>query len=82
MEEPADDRRDGRMKRTYSQQEVETRSRELIARKLKKLIARYDGSAKAAKEILRGLAAARMMDMDCRPFEDALARYFQARNAA
>jgi hypothetical protein len=70
------------MKRTYSQREVEARSKELIARKLKRLIARYDGSAKAAKEILRGLAAARMMEMDCGPFEDALAKYFQARNAA
>lgn len=70
------------MKRTYTQQEVEARSKELIARKLKKLISHYDGSAKAAKEILRGLAAARMMEMDCRPFEDALARHFQPRNAA
>jgi hypothetical protein len=70
------------MKRTYTQNEVEERSRELIARKLKRLITRYDGSAKAAKEILRGLAAARMMEMDCRPFEDALARHFQPRNAA
>jgi hypothetical protein len=70
------------MRRTYSQQEVEARSKELIARKLKNLIAHYDGSAKAAKEILRGLAAARMMEMDCGPFEDALARYFQSRNAA
>jgi hypothetical protein len=70
------------MRRTHSQREAETRSKELIARKLTRLIARYDGSAKAAKEILRGLAAARMMEMDCGPFEDALARYFQPRNAA
>jgi len=70
------------MRRTYSQQEAEARSRQLIARKLKKLIARYDGSAREAKEILRGLAAARMMEMDCGPFEDALAKHFQPRSAA
>ena len=70
------------MKRTHTQHEAEARSRDLIARKLKRLIARYDGSAKEAKEILRGLAAARMMDVDCRPFEDALARHFRPRNAA
>ena len=70
------------MRRTFTQREVEARSRELIARKLNRLISRYDGSAKAAKEILRGLAAARMMEMDCRPFEDALAKYFQPRSAA
>jgi hypothetical protein len=35
-----------------------------------------------AKEILRGLAAARMMEMDCRPFEDALTKHFQPRSAA
>jgi hypothetical protein len=82
MEESVDHRRDGQMRRTYSQQEVETRSKNLISRKLKRLIARYDGSAKAAKDILRGLAAARLMDIDCRPFEDALAKHFPPRNAA
>jgi len=70
------------MKRTYTQAEVDAKSRVLIAKKLNRLIAGYDGSAKDAKEILRGLAAARMMEMDCRPFEDALAKYFQPRNAA
>jgi hypothetical protein len=70
------------MKRTYTQAEVDEKSRVLIARKLTKLISSYDGSAKAAKEILRGLAAARMMDMDCRRFEDALAKRYRSRRAA
>ena len=34
------------------------------------------------KEILRGLAAAREMDMDCRPFEDALAQRHRSLDAA
>ncbi len=36
----------------------------------------------AGKEILRGLAAAREMDMDCRPFEDALAERHRSLDAA
>ena len=46
------------------------------------LIDRYDGSPDDAKEILRGLAAARSMDMDCRPFEDALAARHRSLDAA
>ena len=70
------------MKRTYTQKQVEDRSREAIARKLTRLIGGYDGSPKAAKEILRGLVAARTMDMDCRRFEDALAKRHGANKAA
>ena len=70
------------MRRTYSQAQVDAKSRELIALKLTRLIRSYEGSAREAKEIVRGLAAARMMDMDCRPFEDALARRFRSRKAA
>src|SRR6476660_2735908 len=54
MEGLADDGRDGVMKRTYTQAEVDEKSRGLIAKKLTRLISGYDGSAKAAKEILRG----------------------------
>ena len=57
----------------HEQKEIDEITRDGIARKLKLLIESYDGSPNAAKEILRGLAAARDMDMDCRPFEDALA---------
>jgi hypothetical protein len=59
-------------KRWYTQAEVDDEVRRDVAKELSRQIAGYDGSAARAKEILRGLAAARMMDMDCRPFEDAL----------
>jgi hypothetical protein len=70
------------LKRTYTQAQVDAKSRNLISRRLTQLIAAYDGSARKAKEILRGLAAARMMDMDCRSFEDALARKHRSSKAA
>jgi hypothetical protein len=82
MEGAIEHGRDGAMRRTYSQAQVDAKSRELIALKLTRLIRSYEGSAREAKEIVRGLAAARMMDMDCRPFEDALARRFRSRKAA
>jgi hypothetical protein len=82
MEGFQDDGRDGAMRRTYTQAEVDEKSRELIKRKLKGLIAGYDGSARDAKEILRGLAVAREMNIDCRPFEDALAKRYRSRRAA
>jgi len=56
----------------YTQDEVDDEVRGDVAKQLSQQIAEYDGSALQAKDILRGLAAARMMDMDCRPFEDAL----------
>lgn len=70
------------MKRMYTQREVDEKGRDLIARKLNRLIRSYDGSAKVAKEILRGLAAARAMKMDCRRFEDALMRRHRSHHAA
>jgi hypothetical protein len=49
---------------------------------LSKDIAGYDGSPAAAKEILRGLAAARTMGIDLGPFEDALTERHRALDAA
>ncbi len=70
------------MKSWYTQAEVDDEVRRGVATELSRQIAVYDGSPIAAKEILRGLAAARMMDMDCRPFEDALAKRHQTLEAA
>ena len=57
----------------HTQDEVDAVVRERVSAQLSKDIAAYDGAPAAAKEILRGLAAARMMNIDLRPFEDALA---------
>ena len=57
----------------HTQEEVDAVVRDRVSEQLSKDIAAYDGAPAAAKEILRGLAAARMMDIDLRPFEDALA---------
>jgi 23S rRNA A2030 N6-methylase RlmJ len=57
----------------HTQAEVDVVVRSRVAEQLGRDIAAYDGSPLAAKEILRGLAAARMMDIDLHPFEDALA---------
>lgn len=57
----------------HTQDEVDALVRERVSEQLKKDIDAYDGAPAAAKEILRGLAAARMMNIDLRPFEDALA---------
>ena len=70
------------MKKWYTQGEVDEEVRRDVATELTRLIASYDGSPLVAKEILRGLAAARLMQMDCRPFEDALAERHQALEAA
>jgi hypothetical protein len=56
-----------------TREEVDALVRERVSDQLRKDIAAYDGAPAAAKEILRGLAAARTMDIDLRPFEDALA---------
>ena len=66
----------------HTQGEIDAIARGGIAEKLHELIRAYDGSAEVAKEILRGLAAARMMDMDCRGFEDALAERHRILQAA
>ena len=47
-----------------SQEEIDDRIRDRVSVQLSKDIAAYDGSPIAAKEILRGLAAARMMGID------------------
>jgi hypothetical protein len=66
----------------HQQDEIDQITRDGIAQKLTSLIESYDGSPDVAKEILRGLAAARDMDMDCRPFEDALAQRHRSLDAA
>jgi hypothetical protein len=70
------------MKQWYTQAEVDDEVRRDVADELTRLIAAYDGAPLAAKEILRGLAAARLMNMDCGPFEDALAARHQKLEAA
>ena len=57
----------------HKQDEVDALVSAQVAEQLARDIAAYDGSPLAAKEILRGLAAARMMKVDLGPFEDALA---------
>ncbi len=57
----------------HTQDEVDALVRERVSEQLRQDIAAYAGEPAAAKEILRGLAAARMMNVDLRPFEDALA---------
>jgi hypothetical protein len=63
-----------RSKKWLKQAEIDSRARKRITAKLSALIRGYDGSAADAKEILRGLVAARQMGMDLTPFEDRLAR--------
>lgn len=69
-------------KQWLSQDQIDERMRERIAVQLSKDIAAYDGSPGAAKEILRGLAAARSMGIDLGPFEDALTERHRALDAA
>jgi hypothetical protein len=57
----------------HTQAEVDALMKARIADQLAADIAAYDGSPEAAKEILRGLAAARTMQIDLGRFEDALA---------
>jgi hypothetical protein len=57
----------------HTQDEVDAVVRERVSKQLRKDIGTYDGTPAAAKEILRGLAAARMMNIDLDPFMDALA---------
>jgi hypothetical protein len=70
------------MTQKYSQDEVDQRARDLIADKLNHLIESFDGSDKAAKEILRGLVASQEMGMDTRRFTAALAKKRGILNAA
>lgn len=57
----------------HQQGEIDEITRDGIASKLRRLIERYDGSPDAA---------ARDMDMDCRPFEDALVERHRSLDAA
>jgi hypothetical protein len=59
--------------RWHNQEEVDGLVRSRGFEQLRKDIEASDGAPAAAKEILRGLAAARMMDVDLGSFEDALA---------
>ena len=61
----------------HTQDEVDAVVRERVSEQLRRDIAAYDGAPSAAKDILRGLAAARMMKIDLAPFEDALAEKHQ-----
>lgn len=65
-----------------TQGEIDEHIRRRVRDQLAADIASYDGSPDAAKEILRGLAAARMMGIDLGPFEDALTARHQALDAA
>jgi hypothetical protein len=69
-------------KEWLTQGEIDEHIRRRVAAQLSADIAAYDGSPSAAKEILRGLAAARMMDIDLAPFEDALTERHRALDAA
>jgi hypothetical protein len=61
-------------KKWLKQADIDARARKRIAAKLSTLIKAYDGAPTDAKEILRGLVAARQMGMNLRPFEDRLAK--------
>jgi hypothetical protein len=69
-------------KQWLSQEELDEHMRDRVAAQLSRDIAAYDGSPSAAKEILRGLAAARTIGIDLGPFEDALAERHRALEAA
>jgi hypothetical protein len=69
-------------KEWLSQGEIDEHIRRRVTEQLTRDIASYDGSPIAAKEILRGLAAARTMGIDLAPFEDALTERHQHLDAA
>jgi hypothetical protein len=69
-------------KEWLTQGEIDEHIRRRVSAQLAKDIASYDGSPDAAKEILRGLAAARMMGIELGPFEDALTERHRALEAA
>jgi hypothetical protein len=65
-----------------TQAEIDDHMRGRIAARLASVIAAYDGSPAAAKEILRGLVAARTMGIDLAPYEDALTERHRLLGAA
>jgi hypothetical protein len=64
------------MKRSYP--ELKERARQRVAENLHLVIAAHDGSAKAMREILRGLAAASDLDMDVTPFARELSKRLES----
>lgn len=71
------------MKKEFlTQAEIDEHMRSRIAARLAAMIADYDGAPAAAKEILRGLAAARAMGIDLAPYADALTERHRALGAA
>jgi len=69
-------------KEWLTQGEIDDHIRRRVVEQLSNDIASYDGSPVAAKEILRGLAAARTMGIDLGPFEDALTERHRILDAA
>jgi hypothetical protein len=69
-------------KEWLNQAEVDDHIRRRVVDQLTRDIASYDGSPVTAKEILRGLAAARTMGIDLGPFEDALTERHRKLDAA
>jgi hypothetical protein len=69
-------------KEWLTQGELDEHIRRRVTAQLSADIAAYDGAPRAAKEILRGLAAARMMGIDLGPFEEALTERHRALDAA
>jgi hypothetical protein len=65
-----------------TQEDVDARSRELIRDKLRRLIDRYDGSDRQAREILRGIVAAQEIGIDLREFGADLSELGGALDAA
>jgi hypothetical protein len=65
-----------------TQEDVDARSRELIRDKLRRLIDRYDGSDRQAREILRGIVAAQEIGIDLREFGADLSKLGGALDAA
>lgn len=69
-------------KEWLTQGEIDEHIRRRVADQLSRDISAYDGSPAAAKEILRGLAAARAMGIELGPFEDALTERHRILDAA
>jgi hypothetical protein len=60
------------VKRSY--EDLKERSRQRVVEKLRLVIAAYDGTARSAREILRGLVAASDLQVDVSPFIRELGR--------
>ena len=68
------------MKRSY--EDLKQRSRQRVTERLQHVIAAYDGSARNAREILRGLVAAIDLDLDVKPFVRELGKRSRQHHAA